>query len=188
VVIVRECAPSPRRSAASLVVVALTLSACGAQPGGTAASPTVTPPPASSPTASEIVQGTPPAGLPGGWLMFSRFDESTHAFLSTHLIRSDGTGELDLTLPGPEGGGRWSRDGSHIAVMTILDDGRIGTAILDPDGTVARVLEIPDPALNLNCNGGWSPNDERLACEGWDDTDPSRSGVYTVRTSDGGDV
>ncbi len=25
-----------------------------------------------------------------------------------------------------------------------------------------------------------------IACEGWDDTDPSRDGIYTVRSSDGG--
>ncbi|MGH2358590.1 MAG: TolB family protein [Candidatus Limnocylindria bacterium] len=119
--------------------------------------------------------------------MFSRFDESTHTFLGTHLIRPDGTGEIELTLPGPEGGGRWSRDGSRIAVMTILADERVGTAILTPDGTVERVLDIPDPTLNLVCTV-WSPDDERLACEGFNDADPAQNGVYTIRASDGGDL
>lgn len=119
--------------------------------------------------------------------MFSRFDESSHSFISTHVIRPDGSDEGVLPLPGPEGGGRWSRDGSEIAVMTVLADERIGTAVVRPDGTVDRVLEIPDETLNAVCTV-WSPDDSRLACEAWDDTDPTRSGIYTVRASDGGDL
>jgi Tol biopolymer transport system component len=117
--------------------------------------------------------------------MFARFDESTHTFISTHLIRPDGTEEVELTLPSSEGGGGWSRDGTRIAVVTILEDGRVGTAILLPDSTVERVLEIPDPSLNLPCTV-WSPDDERLACEGFNDDDPSQTGIYTVRAADGG--
>ncbi len=37
--------------------------------------------------------------------------------------------------------------------------------------STAVALEIPDPTLNLPC-GVWSIDDARLACEGWDDTDP----------------
>jgi Tol biopolymer transport system component len=71
--------------------------------------------------------------------------------------------------------------------MTILPDERIGTAVIAPDGTVQRVLEIPDDTLNAVCTV-WSPDDSRLACEAWDDGDPTRSGIYTVRSSDGGDL
>ena len=56
---------------------------------------------------------------------------------------------------------------------------------LTPDGTVERVFDIPDGSLNLACTV-WSPDDKRLACEGWDDADASRNGIYTVRSSDGG--
>jgi Tol biopolymer transport system component len=119
--------------------------------------------------------------------MFSRFDENTHTFLSTHLIRPNGTQEVEIELPGPEGGGRWSHDGSRIAVMTVLEDQRIGTAIIKPDGTVDRVLDIPDPTLSLVCTV-WSPDDQRLACEGFDDSDSTRNGILTVRASDGGDL
>jgi len=65
-------------------------------------------------------------------------------------------------------------------------ENRIGTAIT-PDGTVTRVLDIPDDDLNLPCTV-WSPDDTRLACQGWDEPDPSRTGIYTVRSSDGGDL
>jgi Tol biopolymer transport system component len=129
------------------------------------------------------------ASLPqlDGTLMFSRFDESTHTFISTHTAAPDGSRETELTLPGPEGGGRWSNDGEHIAVMTILDDERVGTAVLTPDGSVDRVLRIPDPTLNLVCTV-WTPDDSHLACEGWDEQDPARGGIYQVSASDGGDL
>ncbi|MEO7665258.1 MAG: hypothetical protein ABIV26_09040 [Candidatus Limnocylindrales bacterium] len=48
-------------------------------------------------------------------------------------------------------------------------------------------FDSPDATLNLGCFA-WSPDGSRLACEGWDDTDPTRNGLYTVRASDGGDV
>lgn len=149
-----------------------------------ATEPTTT---AAASTASEALEttesGATTSGLTGR-LMFSRFDEGTHTFISTHVARPDGSHETELPLPGPEGGGRWSRSGEEIAVMTVLPDERIGTAIIAPDGTVKRVLEIPDKSLNLVCVV-WSPDDSRLACEGWDDTNPSRGGIYTVRSSDG---
>jgi Tol biopolymer transport system component len=119
--------------------------------------------------------------------MFSRFTEATHTFDSTHVVEPDGTGAVELRLPGPEGGGRWSHDGARIAVMTVREDDRIGTAVIEPDGTVDRVLDIPDPTLNLVCVV-WSPDDERLACEGWDDTDETRQGIYTVDADDGSDL
>jgi Tol biopolymer transport system component len=172
---------------ASLVILAILISACAADGPGATSLPSALPSVAASPVASATTEASPPAGLPGGWLMFSRFDESTHTFLSTHLIRPDGTEEAELVLPGPEGGGRWSHDSSRIAVMTILEDERIGTAVIQRDGTVDRVLEIPVGTLNLVCTV-WSPDDTRLACEGFADDDPSLGGVYTVRASDGSDL
>jgi Tol biopolymer transport system component len=71
--------------------------------------------------------------------------------------------------------------------MTVLADKRIGTAIIAPDGTVLRVLDIPDATLNVSCTV-WSRDDTRLACEAWDDANPSHGGIYTVRASDGGDL
>lgn len=134
----------------------------------------------------ESAESGSPSDL-SGRLLFSRFDESTHTFISTHISRPDGSGETEIAMPGPEGGGRWSRAGTHIAVMTERADHRIGTAIIAPDGSVTRVLDIPDTHLNLMCSV-WSPDDSRLACEAWDEADPSRGGIYTVRSSDGGDL
>ena len=120
-----------------------------------------------------------------GQLLFSRFDESTHTFVSTHTSGLDGSRETEIPMPGSEGGGRWSNSGDNIAVATELNDDRIGTAILRPDGSVVRVFAIPQKGLNLPCTV-WARDDKRLACEGWDNGDPSRAGIYTVRASDGG--
>jgi Tol biopolymer transport system component len=104
------------------------------------------------------------------------------------VARTDGSAETAVPLPwADEAWGRWSMSGTEIAVPTLLADGRIGTAIIATDGTVLRELSIPDATLNLVCTI-WSRDDTRLACEGWDDTDSSRNGVYTVSASDGGDI
>ena len=120
-----------------------------------------------------------------GRLLFSRFNESNHTFQASFISRPDGSEAKEVPLPWTEGLSRWSRSGTEIVVATQLPDGRVGTAIVDAEGTVLRVLEIPDPTLNLPCVT-WSIDDARLACEGWDDSDPSREGIYSIRASDGG--
>ncbi len=137
------------------------------------------------PTATVAEQ--PSATLVGSRLLFSRFIEATHTFNGTFVSHTDGSGEAALPLPGPEGGGRWSWSGQQIAVMTVLADQRIGTAIIASDGKVLRVLTIPDATLNVSCTI-WSRDDKRLACEAWDDSNSSRNGIYTVLASDGGDL
>ena len=165
-----------------VVIVLLVVSACAPQavPTNTAPPPTLTVPP---PTPTSASTGT----LFEGRLLFSRFTESTHTFNGTYIARTDGSGEIEVPMPWTEGGGRWSRSGTEIALPTLLDDGRIGTAIIAPDGTMLRTFEIPHPTLNLVCFV-WTRDDARLACQGWDDVDQSLNGVYTVRSSDGGDL
>jgi hypothetical protein len=169
-----------------IVGLALALAGCS----GGAGTPTTAPPVGRSPTAAITDAPTappPPAVVLDGRLLFSRFDEATHTFTGMFVSRPDGSGETEVPLPFTEGDGAWSRSGSEIAVATQLADERIGTAIISTDGTVLRVLDIPDPTLNMPC-GVWSIDDARLWCEGWDDADPSRAGTYTVRASDGGDL
>lgn len=48
-------------------------------------------------------------------------------------------------------------------------------------------LPLTDPTLNL-VPQAWSPDATRIAFEGWDDADPTRTGIYTARASDGGDL
>ena len=160
------------------LLLAVALASCGGNSEGTAGD--------SSPSVSASASAQPTPQL-AGRLMYSRFEEASHTFISTHIADPNGSNERELPLPGPEGGGRWSHSGDEIAVMTILPDERVGTAIISPEGSVQQILEIPDKSLNLVCTV-WSPDDSRIACEGWDDMDPSRSGIYTIRASDGGDL
>ena len=184
------------RSCFLLIVVALlVVTACAPQVVSTPISstatlaPTMEASPTLKPTATPEFSPTmiPTATLFEGQLLFSRFIEASHTFTGMFVARTDHSAETEVPLPWTEGWGRWSRAGTEIAVPTLLPDERVGTAIIATDGTVLRVLSVPDPTLNLVCTF-WSHDDTRLACEGWDDADPSRNGIYTVRASDGGDV
>jgi WD40 repeat protein len=165
-----------------VILIAIILTGCSSSAVPTSES-TVTAPTFTSTVPVPISTAT----MFEGQLLFSRFIESSHTFTGMFIARTDGSGETSVPLPWTEGGGRWSKSGKEIAVATLLDDGRVGTAIIATDGTVLRVLSISDATLNLPCIG-WSPDDSRLACEGWDETDPSRNGVYTVLAADGGDI
>ena len=99
-------------------------------------------PSATEPAESAAVPSAPPTL--GGRLLFSRFTEATQTFDAMIASAADGSGEVEVPMPWTEGGGRWSRSGELIAVPTQIEDGRVGTAILDATGNVVRVLDIPD--------------------------------------------
>lgn len=177
----------PRNRGLVFGLVAI-LAGCSPAGGTTTAGPTAasTAPATVAPTDAPAVVPTAPPGLTGR-LVFARFVEATHTFTGMFTTAADGSGEAEVPMPWTEGGGRWSTSGDLIAVPTQLKDGRVGTAILDATGTVLRVLEIADKGLNLACTT-WSPDDARLACEGWDDSDAARGGIYTVHSSDSADI
>jgi Tol biopolymer transport system component len=112
----------------------------------------------------------------------SRACDDCHVF----TIGPDGSGRdrlTDLANGGPE----WSPDGTRLILPAIADDGRVTTASIAADGSGFVVFDIPDPTLNVAC-WSWSPDGTRLACESWDETQPDRSGLYTVRSTDGQDL
>jgi WD40-like Beta Propeller Repeat len=76
--------------------------------------------------------------------------------------------------------GQWSPDGTKIP---------LSSGYIDVDTGAFTDLHLPDglySGMFLFC-GVWSPNGARLACEGFGE-DPSRNGIYTIRSSDGGDL
>jgi hypothetical protein len=102
------------------------------------------------------------------------------------VVGLDGAGETPFA-PGKEFEGRQlSPDGSHIAIVGPNEEGLLVGGTVGVDGNGFRLFAAPDPALNLAC-GVWAP-DDRMACEGWDDSDPARAGIYSVRASDGSDL
>ncbi|MFL5959976.1 MAG: TolB family protein [Gaiellaceae bacterium] len=78
----------------------------------------------------------------------------------------------------------WSHGGSKLSIPYSTDDGRIGPATVNADGSGYTQLPINDPTLNLGCSA-WSPSDATRACQGWDDSNPARDGIYTISSSDG---
>ena len=83
--------------------------------------------------------------------------------------------------------GQWSPDGRRV-VLFLQPSGQ--QLLFDVDTGESTDLGFPDkhyPGLLLFC-GVWSPDGARLACEGQGVDDPNRTGVYTVRASDGGDL
>jgi Tol biopolymer transport system component len=77
--------------------------------------------------------------------------------------------------------GQWSPEGTRIAIFG---------GFLNFDTGSYTDLGLPDaryPDLFLFC-GVWSPDGARLACEGFGQTDPNLNGVYSIRSSDGGDL
>ena len=84
--------------------------------------------------------------------------------------------------------GRWSPDGSEV-VDLLLRRPTSAAHLLDPDTGDVRRLEPADPTMELHSAGSaWSPDGERLLCEGYGMDDPSLNGIYSVRASDGGDM
>jgi Tol biopolymer transport system component len=71
-----------------------------------------------------------------------------------------------------------SPDGSRFMTAVPAADGRITPELFDADGSNDSLLAIDEPTLQLS--GGWSPDGERILAQGWDDTDPSRGGLYTL--------
>lgn len=122
------------------------------------------------------------APLPGR-ILFSRMTPSDE-FLH-FSVRTDGSGETPF-VPGKEFEARHlSPDGSLLAISAPNERGLLVGGTVGIDGTGYRLFASTDPSLNLVC-GVWAPGG-RLACEGWDESEPSRAGIYTVRASDGTD-
>jgi Tol biopolymer transport system component len=119
-----------------------------------------------------------PALSPEGTILFLRTSgNDVHTF---YLANADGSDERKLTDPGDYCClNRVSPDRSKILVMPGGEPPTpITGGILAIDGTDFSLLRLHDRTLNL-VPQAWSPDGTRIAFEGWDDSDPSRTGIYT---------
>jgi len=131
--------------------------------------------------------GSAQAKVPGpnGQIVFTRYDPATdESYVFT--ANPDGTHEHQL-LPDGAGLPYWSPDGSQI-LLTICCPAR--PAIINADGSGFKLLDVPGlpPDADMGCRA-WSPDSTRLLCqvirfEG----DTSLNGIYTIHSSDGGDL
>lgn len=136
-----------------------------------------------------VVSGPVQAKVPGpnGQIAFTRAVAGSEDN-ETFVANPDGT-HMHQLLPGLHSESpHWSPDGTEIAVFS--DGGlpccTIAAVIVNPDtGAAERMLPMPDPALFTACFV-WSADASRLACDGASESDPSRNGVYMIRSSDGG--
>ena len=119
---------------------------------------------------------------PSGTIVFVREHQNDESLVTIH---ADGTGEKQL-LTTPRGPARWSHKGGRllVAAFGLTQSNLITTATVRADGSGYTVLPLATPGLNLG-PGVWSPDDGRIAFEGWDDSEPSRNGVYSADAADG---
>jgi Tol biopolymer transport system component len=111
------------------------------------------------------------------------FDRNQGEALVT--INPDGSDERTLFQPGccP----RWSADGRRLVFPWLTDEGIFTSALANADGSGLQVLAPADETLHAD-GGVFSPDGTWLAVTAWDDTDPSRNGVYLRRAADGSEV
>ena len=172
-----------RRLAISIVAAAFVTTACSGQAATQSATADATSRPSVAPTTAADPPSTnslPP--LPGGRLVYAALMGEGGSLVTTNPDGSDTTSLFPGHNPP-----RWAPDGRRISIVSDNSDGLVFVGLVDPDGSNYVQFDSPDPTLNLGCFA-WSPHGSRLACEGWDDTDLSRNGIYTVRSSDGGDL
>jgi Tol biopolymer transport system component len=129
-----------------------------------------------------VPAGARPRGT-NGQITFDRIDPSSG---NQSVFTSNPDGSSATVLAPNSCCGGWSPDGSKLAVPYMLNDDRIGPAIVNADGTGYTPFPIADPTLNVGCGtGSWSPDGKLLACESWDDSNPARNGIYTISSADG---
>jgi Tol biopolymer transport system component len=123
--------------------------------------------------------GAKPTGA-NGQIAFARFDPALGDTVA-YTINPDGTHERQLPTPTVTAEApHWSPDGSRLSLQCC----DAATFILNPNTGTGVPLPMTDPDLFTPC-GVWSPDGKRLACEAGF-IDPSRQGVWTIRSSDGG--
>src|SRR5262249_34343103 len=173
-------AMTTRRVPWSIVAVAAVLVGCtssGAATGSIAAS--------SSSSAS--VAPPPPAGR----IAFSRYDNwdpESGNFLGAFITDPNGSYERQILLPRrwEDLGVTWSPDGTELLVSIGAQVRREGShagaesAIIQPDGTLVRLLDPKGLDADLNCSA-WSPDGRTLLCTAGNDQHPALEGIYSLR-------
>ena len=157
----------------------------GPTPSGPSASASAT----SSASESRQATTAPASAASGGKLVFSRHDPQTDDTLC-FTIDPGGSNEArgHAGACGPP-----SPDGTKI-LTTVYQPNGFGPlvggrpATTNPDGTGFKVLDsYPKRQINLSC-GYWSPDGRRFLCESGGDGMSTDDGIYTMRSSDGGDL
>jgi hypothetical protein len=136
----------------------------------------------------EAQASTPPGT--NGKIAFIRFDPAFEGASQTFTIDPDGTHETQIPGGAPWAFAchGWSPEGGKLVLCTLNASGFVRPATANPDGSDFTLLDAyPNLPLHLGCER-WSPDASRLLCQSDDESSPATNGIYTVRSSDGGDL
>ena len=169
------------RAHAALSIVVL-VAGCAGQPAPTSrtASPAATPGDSPSAQAPATPSATPiatQAEVPPGLILFNRRGQDGEE--RSFTIKTDGTDEQALCVPGGCGGAHWSAEWSQILSVGPTGHGTWSLVTLNPDGSGQVVTDPPIETLNLFV-GASSADGRLIAFAGVDDSDPSNSGLYVA--------
>jgi hypothetical protein len=167
---------------AAIVVLALLVAACGGPAGSprdTGSTGTATAPPGRPSTTASAPTAIDPSKIPEGRIAFMRVDpDKVERYF---VVDSLGTNEHALYETRGCACIRWSPNGAQIWTVTETDTGLRYTT-MDPDGSNV-VVHTPDiTTLNL-APGFGSADGGHVGFFGWDDTDPTRTGVWAANTN-----
>jgi Tol biopolymer transport system component len=134
--------------------------------------------------AGRLLNNQPLFGAANGRIMIAR--ETTGQGADYVTVQADGTGALSfMQADDCDQCAFWSPDGRRIMVPFVAADDRLGTAIIDPDGSNRVEILSLDRTLYLG-PGSWSADARQIALEGFDPNNPIRAeaGIY-VAAADG---
>jgi Tol biopolymer transport system component len=182
--------PSRLEREAVEVIRPLALAACvaaftaGCAGGGVASSmppiASIGPASSASPEAVPIAIATQ-ASVPEGRVLFLRWGQDRLEQYFT--VNTDGTNEKALfTREGCAPCVRWSADGTQIWTIDATGHGTWSFTTLEPDGSDRKVISPRIETLNLS-PGASTSDGSRIAFSGWDETNPSRDGLYIGSTT-----
>jgi Tol biopolymer transport system component len=120
-----------------------------------------------------------------GKISFARHDAESDTN-SVFTINPDGTQEAQIGT-GNVGCGAWSPDGTKL-VVCVFPGGWARPATANPDGSDFTLLDA-FPGVEQSLPGvAWSPDGDRFLSESSGNPNPEDNGLYTLRSSDGGDL
>ena len=124
-------------------------------------------------------QGSIPAGT-NGKIVFGQVFPNLGV-----TINPDGSDKHRVGPSGRTTCTTWSPDSSKV-LCNLWSEASVQPATANPDGSDFRLLN-PNLPLDLFCLS-WSPDGTRLLCHSEGIANPADAGLYTVRSSDAGDL
>jgi Tol biopolymer transport system component len=158
-----------RAGVSALAIVAV---ACQSAPSAAPSAVANAPSPAGSSVATAPAPSLPPP--PPGRILFERSDSQGEHYFT---ISTDGSDERALYDRQGCECAHWMADGTRVMTLDGTDPGPYSFMTIRADGTDPVTPNNPIKTLSL-APGATTADGRLIAFNGWDDTDPSRKGLY----------